>query len=114
MLSLVLCSTLSATEPNITVTQQHARLDAESHVARDAKTVHWAVGGVLCGFFTLGASFAHTPTVPTENLMGKSPAYIIAYTDTYRSTMQRKNITAAGIGCLANVSLSTLLFLLIR
>ena len=108
ILSMLLCSTLSATEP---VIEQQARLDAEMDVARDAKTVQWGVGGFFCGFFALGASVAHTPTVPTANLMGKSPAYIIAYTEAYKSTMRLKNITAAGIGCLGNVSISAVLFL---
>ena len=104
MMSLFLCSTVSAIEQNVTVIQQQARLDAEMDVARDANPYQWGLGGVLCGFFALGVSVAYAPTVPTANLMGKSPDYIISYTDTYRSEMKIKNITAAGIGCLMNVS----------
>ena len=83
MLSLFLCSTLSAIEHNATVIQQQARLDAELDVIRDAKSLEWGLGGSVCGFFVLGASVAYAPRVPTANLMGKSPEYIIAYTDTY-------------------------------
>ena len=116
VMSLFLCSTVSAaepTEPDVVVTQQ-ARLDAETHVIRDVRSLEWGLGGFLCGFFALGASVAYAPTVPTANLMGKSPDYIIAYTDTYRSAMKRKNITAAGIGCLMNVSIIALWLLVLR
>ena len=102
-----------ATEPNAPVIEQPARLDAEMEVARDANPVQWGVGGGLCGFFALGVSVAHTPTVPTANLMGKSPEYVVFYTNAYRSTMKRKNIAAAGIECLVNGSISVVLFLLI-
>ena len=112
ILSLLLCSTLAAIEANVTVIEQQARLNAEMDVARDANPYRWGFGGVLCGTFTLGLSVGHTPTVPTANLMGKSPEYVVSYTDAYRSTMKRKNITAAGIGCLVNVSVSAVLFLL--
>ena len=101
------------TEPNAPVIQQQARLDAEMDIVRDANPVQWGVGGVLCRFFALGVSVAHTLTVPTANLMGKSPEYVVFYTNAYRSTMKRKNITAAGIECLVNVSISAVLFLLI-
>ena len=111
MLSLLLCSTVAAIEP--TAIEQQARLDAEMDVARDAKPYQWGFGGVLCGFFTLGVSVGHTPTVPTANLMGKSPVYIVTYTDAYQSAMYRKNITAAGVGCLVNVSVSAVVFLFI-
>ena len=114
LLSLFLCSTVSAIEQNVTVIQQQAHLDAENDVIRDAKSLQWGLGGFLCGFFTLGASVAYAPTVPTANLMGKSPDYIISYTDAYRSGMKRKNITAAGIGCLMNVSVIGLWLLIFR
>ena len=114
VMSLFLCSTVSATESDVVVTQQQARLDAETHVIRDVRSLEWGLGGFLCGFFALGASVAYAPTVPTANLMGKSPDYIIAYTDTYRSAMKRKNITAAGIGCLMNVSIIALWLLVLR
>ena len=113
ILSLLLCSTMTAIEANVPVIQQQARLDAELDVARDAKTVQWGLGGVFCGFFALGASVAHTPTVPTANLMGKSPEYIVSYTEAYNTAMKRKNITAAGTGCLVNVSVWTVVFLLV-
>ena len=114
MISLFLCSTVSATELDVMVTQQQARLDAEIHVIRDVKSLRWGLGGFLCSFFALGASVAYAPTVPTANLMGKSPDYIISYTDAYRSAMKRKNITAASIGCLVNVSIITLWLLVSR
>ena len=113
MMFLFLCSPVFAVETNVTVIEQQARLDADIDVIRDARSLEWGLGGALCGFFALGASVAYAPTVPTANLMGKSPEYIIAYTDAYRSAMKRKNIMAAGVGCLVNVSVSAVLFLFI-
>ncbi len=50
ILSIVLCSTVFATEPNAPVIEQQARLDAEMDVARDAKPFQWDLAVFSVGF----------------------------------------------------------------
>ena len=95
-------------EENVMITQQQARLDAARDVARDANSASWGIGGFCCGFFAIGASWIHTPTVPAANLIGKSPNYIVFYTQAYQSEMKKRNLYAATTGCVVGVGVSIL------
>lgn len=45
-------------------------------------------------------AYVMTPPVPAERLLGKSPEYVIFYTNEYEKTMQKKHVEQASIGCL--------------
>lgn len=52
------------------------------------------------GIFGIGAAYVMTPSVPAERLLGKSPEYIIFYTNEYQKAIQKKHVEQASIGCL--------------
>ena len=95
-------------EENVMITQQQARLDATRDVARDANSASWGIGGFCCGFFAIGAATIQTPTVPASNLIGKSPNYIVFYTQAYQSEMKKRNLYAATTGCVVGAGVSIL------
>ena len=55
---------------------------------------------LFIGIFGIGAAYVVTPTVPPQNLLGKSPTYIIFYTDAYQEEAKKQRVEAAGTGCL--------------
>lgn len=53
--------------------------------------------GAAC-FPTFYALF-NTPTPPPDRLLGKSPAYVLSYVNTYVSEVKRRRILSSGAGC---------------
>ena len=79
---------------------------------RDAKRTDvsaWALGGCLLPGVAIIVASAITPPIPLTKLIGKSPAYIAFYTDTYQQEAKSKRISAAVGGCVGG----TFLYLLI-
>ena len=47
----------------------------------------------------------HSPIPPAERLLGKSPDYVSAYTDTYRNDAKRRRVVLSAAGCIAGTSI---------
>lgn len=75
----------------------NARRDAIADAQRDNT---WYGAGFLFGVFGVGAAYVMTPQVPPVNLLGKSPEYIIFYTDAYQQAMRKLRVEHATTGCL--------------
>ena len=74
-----------------------------SDAERDAKLTDittWNGVGCLFGVFGMIAASIIDPPVPAAKLLGKSPEYVVFYTEAYRSNLKRKRIEAAGHGCI--------------
>ena len=74
-----------------------AKKDAITDAQRDST---WYGAGFLFGVLGVGAAYVMTPAVPPERLLGKSPDYVIFYTDAYQETIRTKRVEQASIGCL--------------
>ena len=114
ILSLLLCSAVPATQHAAIGIKKQARLDAKNDAARDASKIKWGLGGFFCGVFGVATSVVYKPIIPAENLLGKSPDYMLAYKPAYKSAIKRKNIISATTGCLAAGGVTAIVLVLSR
>lgn len=56
-----------------------------------------------------GYAIFHSPTLPAEAFLGKSSDYIAAYTSVYRRQTQVQRTAFSAMGCLAGISVGTLI-----
>ena len=81
-----------------------ARRDAELNVSPFA----WGSAGFVCNFLAPIYAYVALPEIPVGALLGKSPAYVEAYTLVYQQNVQRRRIQAAIIGCAIGSAVGTL------
>jgi len=85
-----------------------AEAAAEQAAETDVNTSLWlAPGGILggAGSCVLGpaavtGAYVYQPIPPAERLIGRSPEYIIYYTDAYRSTARRLRLSVSTKGAI--------------
>ena len=80
-----------------------ARRDAELNVS----PVAWGAAGFVCGCFAPIYAYLAMPEIPVGALLGKSPAYVEAYTQVYHQNAQRRRLQAAVIGCAISSAVSS-------
>lgn len=87
-----------------------ARLAAQRDAEAVVNQLNWRLfgfgmafigGGCLLGTLSVASAYTHRPTPPQGRLIGKSPEYILAYTDAYESKTRRLQVESAAIGCIA-------------
>lgn len=85
-----------------------AVIDAESDAAAAADPLLWMVGTfvgtslvgcLFCGLPAIGIAYIHQPSPPVARLMGKSPEYVMIYTQTYKEKIRSHQVMDATIGC---------------
>lgn len=75
-------------------------LQATADAKRDISVDNvWFGYGLCCGVVAIGSAYIVTPTPPAKNLIGKSPEYIVFYTEAYQREMKKERAKAAAIGC---------------
>ena len=67
--------------------------------------VSWVVGGFCCGIFGVAGAYLMPPSPPVQMLMGKSPEYVMGFTEGYKNESKRKNAQYAGIGFIGYLAL---------
>ena len=67
------------------------------------------VGNCLLGSVGVIGAIAYNPLVPSEHLLGKSPEYIMLYTETYKKKIQSLRARSALLGCLGGSLMAGLL-----
>ena len=72
-----------------------ARRDAEQNVS----ILAWGAAGYVCNVLAPIYAYVALPEVPVAALLGKSPAYVDAYTQVYQQNVSRRRLQAAVIGC---------------
>lgn len=85
-----------------------AKTAAERDAEADTKQVLWIggnfllglVGGCVLGSVGLLGAYLYEPPVPASRLMGKSPEYVMFYTDAYKAKSRDLHLRSAFIGCL--------------
>ena len=109
----VICmSLLVIVMPQIAIAQQtsemqQAAADARRDAEQNFSPLSWTSVGFLCGCFGLGYAYFVTPEVPVGALLGKSPAYVDAYTRVYQENVKRKRLQSTVIGCAIGSAVST-------
>ena len=101
---LVLPQVASAQE---TAEIQQATVDAYRDALRNVSPITWGGAGFVFGCFAPAYALLSTPEIPVGVLLGKSPAYIDAYTRVYQENAKRQRIQAAVIGCAVGSAVST-------
>ena len=100
-------SLVNATE-GAEMSASQAIVDAERDAAVDANSVLWLggtfigtslVGCLFCGLPSILIASIYQPTPPAARLMGKSPEYIMLYTQTYKEKTKSRQMRDATIGC---------------
>lgn len=98
-------------EKSLSVHSQ-AIADAQTEATADAlRDSTWYGAGFFFGILGIGAAYIMTPPVPAERLLGKSPEYIVFYTNEYQKAIQKKHVEQASIGCLIQGGLVFLFYL---
>ena len=101
--------------PFVAFAQQNSELhEAVIAAQRDAKAQvnqigWWIQGCILIGFLTY-----HAPQPPAARLVGKSPEYVDAYTQTYKQKVENLRMSAVVPGCLTTVFSAGILFLILE
>lgn len=108
-----LMAVLTFSMPFIALAQEdqwklEARVAAERDAEADANQILWIggtfllglAGGCVLGSVGLLGAVLYEPTPPVSRLIGKSPEYVIVYTDAYRGKIQHTQVRAAVLGCL--------------
>lgn len=90
--------------PQIVIAQeaseiQQATADARRDAELNVSPIAWGSAGFVCNFLAPIYAYVALPEVPVGALLGKSPAYVEAYTLVYQQNVQRRRIQAAIIGC---------------
>ena len=98
--------------PQIASSQQlseveQATADARRDVSLNVSPFAWGAAGFVCGCLAPIYAYVALPEIPVGALLGKSPAYIDAYTRVYQQNAKRQRIQAAVIGCAVGSAVST-------
>jgi hypothetical protein len=72
----------------------------EFDAQRDVNGNLWLGVGFLFGILGVAAAYLIEPTPPASRLLGKSPEYIQAYTDCYKSAAKSVQTNKAITGCI--------------
>ena len=67
------------------------------------------IGSCLLGSVGVIGAIAYDPLVPSEHLLGKSPEYVMLYTETYKKKVQSLRVRSAFLGCLGGSLIAGLL-----
>lgn len=96
-----------------------AVVNAERDAAADTNSVLWiggtfvgtsVIGCLFCGLPTILVASIYQPTPPAARLMGKSPEYIMLYTQTYKEKVKSRQIRDATIGCIGGSIVAALVW----
>ena len=79
--------------------EAEARVRAIADAENDTNKANWFMAG--CFLSVLGVAIANVSgaSVPSERLIGKSPAYVVAYTSSYQAKRNEVQVTWALRGC---------------
>ena len=98
--------------PIVTLAQidfhMEARVAAERDAEADTSQLLWiggtfclaAVGGCLLGSVGLLGALIYDPPVPSYRLLGKSPEYVMFYTQAYKEKVENLQVRSSFLGCL--------------
>lgn len=90
---------------------QEAVTAAERDAEADTNPLIWMGAGFFLGVIGVGAAYLYQPSPPLSRLMGKSPEYVAAYTDTYKRKARDIQTRNALTGCAIETGLCCTFYL---
>ncbi|MDE0184777.1 MAG: hypothetical protein OXP71_04900 [Candidatus Poribacteria bacterium] len=108
--------------PVVTLAQRDIHLEARVAAERDAETdtsqLLWiggnfclaAVGGCLLGSVGLLGAIIYDPPVPSYRLLGKSPEYVMFYTQAYKEKVENLQLRSSFLGCLGGTVVAVIIW----
>ncbi len=73
----------------------------------------WFFSGCLLGVLGIILPYVIDPTVPVEDLMGKSSSYVLGYTDGFKESAKGANFKYAMYGCGVSAAAEVILYVII-
>ena len=109
---VIFCTVFVLVMPQIAGAQQteveQATADARRDAAMNVSPLAWGSAGFVCSFLAPIYAYIALPEVPVGALLGRSPAYVDAYTQVYQQNVTRRRIQASIIGCAIGSALGTI------
>jgi hypothetical protein len=90
-----------------------AAMEATQDAQADENAALWFFAGCLLGVIGVIIAYVAEPTPPVARLMGKSPAYLAIYTQTYKSEGRSAQVRASLFGIGTLVALTVVLIIVI-
>ncbi|MBN1350546.1 hypothetical protein JXJ21_14110 [candidate division KSB1 bacterium] len=89
ILILVMISTPVIFAQQLEGTFLEGKMDGQSAARGNAL---WILAGAGCGIFGVGAAYFNKPAPPAYALVGKSPEYVLGYTEGYQNKARNTNV----------------------
>ena len=90
------------------------RIAGEQSARANVNGTLWLGAGCLFGLVALIVAYVYEPSPSATLLLGKSPEYVAAYTDSYKQTAKKvqsnKALTGCVVGTIATIGLYALAF----
>ena len=67
----------------------------------------WLAIGCLGWLPGLVVAYVYQPVPPATQLLGKSPEFVASYTDAYKATAKRTQVSKAWMGCIASTIITS-------
>lgn len=108
--------------PFVSPAQQGLHVEAMVAAERDAETdtsqalwiggtfVLAAAGGCLLGSVGLLGAYIYDPPVPSHRLLGKSPEYVMFYTQAYKEKAENLQVRSSFLGCLGGTVVAAIIW----
>ncbi len=88
------------------------RVDGEQAARANVNGTLWLAVGCLGGLLGIAVAYIYEPSPSATLLLGKSPEYFSAYTDSYKMTAKKIQTNKAWTGCIAGTLLYVALVVL--
>ena len=85
---------------------QAGLMDGQRDAQANTNRTLWLAAGCLGGWIGLAAAYFMEPNPPATSLLGKSPEYVAAYTDSYRQTAKQLQTGKAWTGFITGAIVS--------
>ncbi len=88
------------------------KLEGEQAARTNVNGTLWLAVGCLGGLLGVAIAYIYEPSPLSTMLLGKSPEYVAAYTDSYKMTAKKIQTNKAWTGCIAGTLLYVALVVL--
>ena len=89
--------------PRVDPITKLAQEDARQDLGHNAD-LRWFAYGTGCWVFAVVHASVSTPTVPSDRLLGKTPKYVNAYTEAYKSSIKNRRMEISAVGWVVSMA----------
>jgi hypothetical protein len=94
-------------------TQAGAMADGERDAQAETNGVAWLAVGCLVGVLGVVIGYVVEPSPPPTRLLGKSPDYVMAYTQSYKYAGKQAQGKKALVGCLVGTAAVAVVYVIV-